>query len=121
VRIQDLEAHGWIVNPTGCGYREALLRAFDRSSASFRVIADVLGYDLHLSLIARGVGLGLIPRRLVARSHLRRQLRMIDVSDFQPEVKVLMLRSTSIGNLGAAVDRLARQLSNIPDWRKRAA
>ncbi len=121
VRIRDLEPYGWILNPTGCGYREALLRAFDRSNASFRVVADVLGYDLHLSLIARGVGLGLIPRRLVERSPLRRQLRTIDVSDFEPEVKVLMLRGTSIGNLAAAVERLAAQLSNIPNWRKRAA
>jgi DNA-binding transcriptional LysR family regulator len=111
-RIRDLASHGWIVNPTGCGYREALLRAFDRSNASFRVVAEVLGYDLHLSLIARGAGLGLVPRRLLEQNPLRRKLHAIKVSDFQPEVKVLMLRSASIGNLGAAVDHLAQQLGH---------
>jgi DNA-binding transcriptional LysR family regulator len=111
VQISDLEQHGWIVNPAGCGYREALLRAFDRSNASFRVIADILGYDLHLSLIARGIGLGLIPRRLLERSPLRHKLRVVKVSDFSLEVRVMMLRGTSLGNLGLAVDHLARQLS----------
>jgi DNA-binding transcriptional LysR family regulator len=114
-RIRDLEPHGWIVNPAGCGYREALLRAFDRSNASFRVVAEVLGYDLHLSLIARGAGLGLVPRRLLERNPLRRKLHAIKVSDFQPEVRILMLRGTSIGNLSAAVDHLTRQLSGAPN------
>lgn len=111
VRIRDLESYGWVVNPAGCGYREALLRAFDRSNASFRVVADVLGYDLHLSLVERGAGLGLVPRRLVERSPLRRKLRVVKVSDFQPEVKVLVLRCGSIGNLASAIDHLARQVA----------
>src|SRR5262249_50318757 len=100
IRINDLVSHGWIVNPAGCGYRDALLRAFDRSNASCRVVAEVLGYDLHLSLIARGAGLGLVPRRLVEASPLRRKLRVVEVSDFNPEVRVMVLRGTSLGNLG---------------------
>jgi DNA-binding transcriptional LysR family regulator len=111
VRIRDLELYGWVVNPAGCGYREALLRAFDRSNSVFRVVADVLGYDLHMSLVGRGAGLGLVPRRLVERSPLRRKLRVVEVSDFQPEVKVLVLRCGSIGNLASAVDHLAHQLA----------
>jgi DNA-binding transcriptional LysR family regulator len=111
VHIRDLEPFGWVVNPAGCGYREALLRAFDRCNASFRVVADVLGYDLHMSLIERGAGLGLVPRRLVERSPLRRKLRMVKVSDFRPEVKVLVLRCASIGNLASAIDYFARQLA----------
>jgi DNA-binding transcriptional LysR family regulator len=111
VRIRDLEPYGWVVNPAGCGYREALVRAFDRSGASFRVVADVLGYDLHLSLVERGAGLGLVPRRLVERSPLRRRLRVVQVSDLQPEAKVLVLRCRSIGNLASAIDHLAQQLA----------
>jgi DNA-binding transcriptional LysR family regulator len=67
LRIRELEPHGWVMNPAACGYREALLRAFDRSDASCRLVADVLGYELQLSLIARGAGLGLVPRRLVEK------------------------------------------------------
>ena len=110
-RIDDLEPHGWIVNPVGCGYREALSRAFNRSQASFRVVADVLGYDLHLSLVARGAGLALVPRRLVERSPLRRRLRRVKLSDFHPEVRVMMLRRPPLGSLGAAVDYLAQQIA----------
>jgi DNA-binding transcriptional LysR family regulator len=120
VRIRDLEPHGWVVNPAGCGYREALSRAFDRSNASFRVVADVLGYNLHLSLIERGAGLGLVPLRLVEQSPLRRKLRVITVSDFRPAAKVLVLRSDSMGKLGIAVDHLVHQLAG-PGHRKNFA
>jgi DNA-binding transcriptional LysR family regulator len=111
VRMRDLEPYGWIVNPAGCGYREALLRAFDRSNASCRIVAEVLGYDLHLSLIARGTGLGLVPRKLIDGSLLRRKLRVLKVSDFSPEVRVMMLRGTSLGSLSGAVDHLGEQIA----------
>jgi hypothetical protein len=47
----------------------------------------------------------------VERSPLRHKLRVVKVSDFQPEVKVLVLRCGSIGNLANAIDYLARQLA----------
>ncbi|MGO8916006.1 MAG: LysR family transcriptional regulator [Stellaceae bacterium] len=106
LRLGDLEQHGWVLNPVGCGYREALLRAFDRAKASCRLVADVLGYDLQLSLIARGAGLGLVPRRLVDKSPVRQRLRILKVADFAPEARVMMLRGTSLGSLGVAVDYL---------------
>jgi len=111
LRIRDLEAYGWVLSPAGCGYREALLRSFDRAGASCRMVADILGYELQLSLIARGTGLGLVPRRLIARSPLRSKVRVLRVADFKPEVRVMMLRGASLGNLGNAVDHLERQLS----------
>jgi len=111
LRIRDLEPYAWILNPAGCGYREALLRAYDRSNTSCRVVADILGYDLQLSLIARGAGLGLVSRRLIDRSSLRTELRILRVLDFKPEVRVMMLRGPLLGNLGIVVDRLQRLLS----------
>jgi DNA-binding transcriptional LysR family regulator len=121
VRIHDLEPHGWIVNPVGCGYREALQRAFDRTNASCRVVADVLGYDLHLSLVARGAGLGLVPSRLIKASPLRRKLRVITVRDFRPVVRVMMLRGTSPGNLSLAIDHLGARMSAVMGPQKQLA
>src|SRR5262249_51821273 len=117
ISIRDLQPCGWILNPVGCGYREALLRAFDRSNASCRVVADVLGYELQLSLVARGAGLGLVPRRLLDRSPVRSKLRLLRVADFKPEVRTMMLRGASLGSLGIAVDYLERQLSTTSSRR----
>jgi len=121
VRIRDLESYGWIVNPVGCGYRETLQRAFDRTNASCRFVADVLGYDLHLSLVAKGAGLGLVPSRLVKTSPLRRKFRLITVKDFQPEVRVMLLRGTSLGNLSLAVNHLEERMSAVLGPRKQLA
>jgi DNA-binding transcriptional LysR family regulator len=120
IRIRDLQSCGWIVNPMGCGYRDALLHAFDRSNTPCRIVADVLGYELHLSLIARGAGLGLIPRKIVEGSSLRRGLRVIKVSDLRPEVRILMLRGKSLGSLRVAVDHLTKALLSAPHAKRRA-
>jgi DNA-binding transcriptional LysR family regulator len=121
VRIRDLESYGWIVNPVGCGYRETLQRAFDRTNASCRFIADILGYDLHLSLVAKGAGLGLVPSRLIKTSPLRRKFRIITVKDFQPEVRVMLLRGTALGNLSLAVNHLEERMSAVLGPRKQLA
>ena len=71
MRLDDVSQYGWVLNPAGCGYREALLRACERAKASCKIVADVLGYDLQLSLIVRGAGLGFIPRKLIDKSPLR--------------------------------------------------
>jgi DNA-binding transcriptional LysR family regulator len=121
VRIRDLESYGWIVNPVGCGYRETLRRAFDRTNASCRFVADILGYDLHLSLVAKGAGLGLVPSRLIKTSPLRRELRIITVKDFHPEIRVMLLRGTSLGNLSLAVNHLGERMSAVLGPRKQLA
>jgi DNA-binding transcriptional LysR family regulator len=121
VRIRDLESYGWIVNPIGCGYRETLQRAFDRTNASCRFVADILGYDLHLSLVAKGAGLGLVPSRLIKTSPLRRELRIITVKDFNPEIRVMLLRGTSLGNLSLAVNHLGERMSAVLGPRKQLA
>ena len=116
-----LSSYGWIVNPVGCGYRETLQRAFDRTNASCRFVADVLGYDLHLSLVAKGAGLGLVPSQLVKASPLRRKFRIITVKDFQPEVRVMLLRGTALGNLSLAVNHLEERMSAVLGPRKQLA
>lgn len=109
--LSDLSGHGWVLNPVGCGYREALIRACDCARISCRIVADVLGYDLQLSLVAKGTGLGLAPRRLIDKSAVRQRLRVLKVVDFTPEVRVMMLRATVLGSLGVAVDYLQARLA----------
>lgn len=111
LRIRDLSGQAWVVNTSGCGYRDALARAFDRSQARMKVSAEVLGYELQLSLIARGGGLGLVPLRKLDASTYRRQLRVLHLEDFRLAAEVAVLRRSSLGSLGPAVDYLAECLS----------
>ncbi len=116
LRIRDLGEHGWIVNTRGCGYRQALQRAFDRAETVLHVAGEFIGYDLQMSMIARRAGLGLIPLRRFNSSSLRRRLRILPVKDFALEATAAVLRRPALGPLNAAVDQLqtsiARALAN---------
>ena len=111
-RLRDLADDGWILNPVGCGCRAALQRACDRAKAPMRVTAEVFGEDLQLSMIARGAGLGLVPRRQLAHSPHRRHLRIVRVSDFTLEATIAMLHGHALGSVGAAVDQLQAQIAD---------
>lgn len=104
--IRDLVDQVWVLNPPPCGYRAALQQAFDHERAVARVGAEVLGYDLQLSLIERGIGLGLVPQRRVDRSPQRQQLRILKVVDFAPEGTIAVLRGASLGASSMAIDFL---------------
>jgi DNA-binding transcriptional LysR family regulator len=113
LRLKDLGNAGWILNPVGCGYREALMRAYDRTGAACKIVADVLGYDLQLGLVAKGVALGLVPHRLIGKSPLRRRLSTLDVVDFKLDARVMVLRGPTLGRLGAVVDDLQARLCDM--------
>jgi DNA-binding transcriptional LysR family regulator len=112
-RLKDLGDAGWVLNPAGCGYRDALVRAYDRAGVTCKIVADVLGYDLQLALVAKGAALGLVPRRLINKSNLRRQLAMVDVADFALDVRIAVLRGPTLGRLAAAVDELQARLCEM--------
>ncbi len=117
--ICHLAGQNWILNPPGCGYRAALQRAFDHSGAPLRIAAEVSEHDLQLSLIARGGGLGLMPRRQIDNSPHRRRLRILKLDDFDLRTTVSMLHGTSLGSLAEAVEHLRSEISeSLRDNRK---
>jgi DNA-binding transcriptional LysR family regulator len=79
VRVADLAGQSWILNPEGCAARAALRRALLGVGANMRVAVETYNYELQLSLVARGRGLGLVPGRLLARSRFRSRLRTVRV------------------------------------------
>jgi DNA-binding transcriptional LysR family regulator len=117
-RLKDLGEAGWVLNPPGCGYRDALVRACDRAGLACRIVADVLGYDLQLALIAKGAALGLVPRRLLAKSSLRQRLVAVDVADFALDARIAVLRRPILGRLSAAVDELQTRLCSLIKHKK---
>lgn len=91
-RISDLARERWVLNPDGCAARAALRRAFLGVDAAMRVAVETYNYELQLSLVARGRGLGLVPARLLARSRFRRRLRAVRVRGLEFPLTIWSVR-----------------------------
>ena len=109
-RLRDLANQRWFLNPVGCGCRAALSASFDRLQLPLQVAAEIFGEDLQLALIAHGGGLGLVPRRQFEQSSHRRELRMLDVVDFQIPAAIALIRPSRPTRFDPAMDRLATVL-----------
>lgn len=109
-QLRDLTSQGWILNPPGCGCRAALVRAFDRFDLPLRVMAEIFGEDLQLSLLASSGGLGLVPRRQFENSPHRRKLRILNVLDFELPATVALIKKTIPGRFDSAIELLADAL-----------
>ena len=88
-------------------------RLLDRMGARLEVAAEVLGPDIQLSLIARGVGFGLVPARRVMQSAQAGELRRIEVRGLDLSLAVWVLRSSLAGRLTPAIDHLAGSLATL--------
>jgi DNA-binding transcriptional LysR family regulator len=106
-RLRDLAEEDWFLNPTGCGCRAALMRAFDRQQLPLRIAAEIFGEDLQLSLLSKSGGLSLVPRRLFEHSPHREGRKILSVVDFNVRAAVTPIRRTMPSRFDSAVDQLA--------------
>ena len=105
--IVELGLHPWVLNPQGCGFRAALQRAIDHERGYLNVCAEVQGYDIQLSLIARGVGLGLIPKARWKESPHRKDLKILEPRDFRLFVTPAMISLAGHDRFAPVIDLLA--------------
>jgi DNA-binding transcriptional LysR family regulator len=101
--FEELASNAWILNPHGCSGRQSLEAAFLQRGLPFVSAAEAEGYELQLSLISEGVGLGFVIPQVVYSSALRRHLKLVKVKDFSPMQNVWLLHSRHIGRLEPAV------------------
>lgn len=97
IRFEDLAAMPWIINQDGCGFRQALKRAFDAKHLSFNVAVEALDAELRLSLVARGLGVGLATPVSLARSGLRSKVKVVRTEDFDPAVRAFVVHRPPAG------------------------
>lgn len=110
-RLSDLADKEWFLNPSGCGCRAALMKAFDRLQLPLHIAAEVFGEDLQLSLLAQSGGLGLVPRRSFEHSAHRKALQILDVTDFILPATVTLIRRAAPGRLDPVMELLKRELT----------
>jgi DNA-binding transcriptional LysR family regulator len=100
---QELSSNPWVLNPHGCGARRQLEVAFLQRGLPFVSAVEAEGYELQLSLISEGVGLGLVMPQVFYSSALRGSIKLVKAKDFSPLQDVWLLHSRHIGRLAPAV------------------
>ena len=112
--LAELGLNRWVVNPRGCGFRSALRRALDRERGHLNLGAEVQGYDLQLSLIARGVGLGLVPKSRWQSSLYRKEIKIIEPRDFRLLVTPAVVTRHGHDRFRPVVELLTTAIANGP-------
>ncbi len=108
--LKDLSEHPWIVNPAGCGGRELLRGTLSGSRLPFKIGVEAYGVELKLALVAKGLGRGLVHPKILQASPLRKEVRVISVSDFRPRVSTWVLHSPQVGRLSGPITSLRETL-----------
>jgi DNA-binding transcriptional LysR family regulator len=101
--LEELASNAWVLNPHGCSARQLLEAAFLQRSLPFVSAVEAEGYELQLSLVADGVGLGLVMPQVVQSSPLRKRIKPVTVKGLTPTQNVWILHSRHIGRLTSAV------------------
>jgi DNA-binding transcriptional LysR family regulator len=118
--LQELSSNAWVLNPYGCSARQQLEVAFLQRGLPFVSAVEAEGYELQLSLISEGVGLGLVMPKVFYSSSLRGHMKLVKAKDFSPIQNVWLLHSRHIGRL-APVIRCVRDTVKQQLQRRRSA
>jgi DNA-binding transcriptional LysR family regulator len=117
--LRDLSRFPWVMNESGCGLRGFIRQSFEAARLPFQVGVEALSADLRLSLVARGLGIGVVTPAAFAGSPWRDAIEVIDTLDFRAEVRSWLLHRPPAGRLNrpiavfrdALLDGLKRQPS----------
>ena len=109
--LRTLAAHPWVLNPDGCGIRNAVRLACETARLRFEVAGEALGPDLQLSLVARGLGIGLATRKALETSPYRAELQAVEVADFKPMLHAWLLHRPPAGRLAPPIELFRSSLA----------
>jgi DNA-binding transcriptional LysR family regulator len=101
--LEELASNAWVLNPHGCGVRQLIELAFLQRGLLFVSAVEAEGYELQLSLISDGVGLGLMMPQVIRSSALRKHIKPVTVKGLSPMQNVWIQHSKHIGRLASAV------------------
>ena len=106
---RDLDAR-WVLNPPGCFIRQSLEARLRELGSPFEVAAAINNIDMQVSLVASGIGLGLIPARFLASHPKRRRLERITRSGVSIEASIVFMHAGHLGRLETAATFLQEEL-----------
>lgn len=109
--LAEIAGMPWVLNQDGCGYRRAIRNALDRAHLPFDVAIEVLSPDLRLSLVARGLGIGITTTSVLQASPLRKSLQVIEVPEFAIHVNGWLVHRPGPDRLKGPIEELYQGLS----------
>lgn len=117
IDLEWLSRAGWVINQDGCGFRQVLKRIFDAAHLPFNVAVEALDSELRLSLVVRGVGVGLVTPLALKRSAFRNRLKIVKIEGFNPAVRAWIVHRPPAGRLARPIevfrDELDRELQAL--------
>ncbi|WP_060818355.1 LysR family transcriptional regulator [Caballeronia sordidicola] len=116
--LAELSRYEWVLNQDGCGMRSVLRRALQVAGLPLNVAVEAFGSALQLSLVARGLGIGLVTPDILEGSLHQRALQIIDTPDFRTGVDVWFIHGSVPGRLTQAIDLLRSSLDEVLIERK---
>lgn len=108
--LADLAPHAWVLNLDGCGLRLAVQQAFGRVGLPLQIAIEAPTVELQLSLVERGLGLGLVTEGQLAGS--RASVRRLEVAGFRPRVDVWLAHEVDVGRRAAPIALLRERLAD---------
>lgn len=117
VDLKRLSQMSWVINQDGCGFRDTLKRRFDAEHLPFNIAVEALDSELRLSLVARGLGVGLVTPIALKRSAVRHKLKPVRTPGFNPAVRAWIVHRAPAGRLARPIklfrDGLDRELQAL--------
>jgi len=99
----------WVLNPPGCFIRASLEARLRELGSPFEVAAAINNIDMQLSLVASGIGFGLIPERFLASHPKRRRLERVTRSGISIEASIVFMQAGHLGRLEPAAAFLHKE------------
>jgi len=109
--LKELSRQSWVMNQDGCGFRAVIRRLFESEHLPFQVAVEALNPDLRLSLIARGLGVGLTTREQLDRCPVRHALKAVEAADFKPRVTAWVVHRPPVGRLIGPIETFREALA----------
>lgn len=98
-RLSGCAHYGWVLNPDGCGLRAGLNRDLLAHGLRLKVNVETAGAQLQISLVAQGLGLGLVPKAALTHSPHQNDITIVELNDFRPKVQLWQVSNPGLGNL----------------------
>jgi len=99
----------WVLNPPGCFIRSSLEARLRELGSPLEVAAAINNIDMQVSLVASGMGLGLIPSRFLASHPKRRRLERVARSGVSIEASIVFVQAAQLRRLQSAAAFLEQE------------
>lgn len=110
--VHSLSSLEWVLNPQGCGYRAALEAAMGARGQRLKLAVDTQGSAMQMRMVAAGMGLGLIPQRLLQAMPNANELSVVHLNDFELNMGIWVAHASQPGNLRQANELLIQAVTD---------